>query len=76
MSGKGKSANLESKLKTEVESFIKTKEVRIPIEKPLTTREYIAGQALAGILARSQGRIDMAEIKRECYSWADYFLQD
>lgn len=76
MSSKGKSANLESKLKTEVESFIKTKEVRIPIEKPLTTREYIAGQALAGILARSQGRIDMAEIKRECYSWADYFLQD
>lgn len=73
---KPKQVNLEEKLKTEVESFIKTKEVRIPIEKPLTSREYIAGQALAGILSRSQGRVDMAEIKRECYSWADYFLQD
>lgn len=79
MSGRGrkpKTEVMEEKLKADVDSFLQTKEVKIPIEKPLTLREYIAGQALAGILSRNQGRVDMAEIKRECYSWADYFLRD
>lgn len=79
MSGRGrkpKTDTLEEKLKADAETFLQTKEVRLPIEKPLTTREYFAGQALAGILSRNQGRVDMAEIKRECYSWADYFLKD
>lgn len=44
--------------------------------KPLTSRRYLAGQALAGLLARSQGLVSMRELKREAYEWADYFLED
>ena len=43
--------------------------------KPLTSRRYLAGQALAGLLPNSKGR-QMPEIKRSAYEWADYMLDD
>ena len=64
------------KIEEEAETFLKAREVKLPIEKPLNLREYIAGQAMAALILKSQGRMSMSEIKREAYSWADYFIKD
>jgi len=42
--------------------------------KPLTARRYLAGQALAGILSSSRGALNMFEVKRSAYEWADFML--
>ena len=42
--------------------------------KPLTARRYLAGQALAGILSSSRGALNMSEVKRSAYEWADFML--
>ena len=44
--------------------------------KPLTSRRYLAGQALAGILARDQRRVSWTEARREAYEWADFMLEE
>ena len=44
--------------------------------KPLTSRRYLAGQALAGLLARGRGFVNKADMKREAYECADYMLED
>ena len=44
--------------------------------KPLTARRYLAGQALAGILSSSRGALNMTEVKRSSYEWADFMLED
>ena len=44
--------------------------------KPLTSRRYLAGQALAGLLARGRGFVNKSDMKREAYEWADYMLED
>ena len=44
--------------------------------KPLTARRYLAGQALAGILSNSRGALNMSEVKRSAYDWADFMLED
>jgi hypothetical protein len=44
--------------------------------KPLTARRYLAGQALAGILSGSRGALNMSEVKRTAYEWADFMLDD
>jgi hypothetical protein len=44
--------------------------------KPLTARRYLAGQALAGILSSSRGALNMSEVKRTAYEWADFMLED
>ena len=44
--------------------------------KPLTSRRYLAGQALAGLLARGKGFVNRADMKREAYEWADYMLEN
>lgn len=67
---------LENKLEEEAKSFLQTKEVKIPIEKPLTRRDLYVSQFGAALIAKSQGRVSMSDIKREANSWADYFLQD
>jgi len=43
--------------------------------KPLTARRYLAGQALAGILSGSRGALNMSEVKRSAYEWADFMLE-
>ena len=42
--------------------------------KPLTARRYLAGQALAGILSGGRGALNMSEVRRSSYEWADYML--
>ena len=44
--------------------------------KPLTARRYLAGQALAGILSGSRGALNMSEVRRSSYEWADFMLDD
>jgi hypothetical protein len=44
--------------------------------KPLTARRYLAGQALAGILSSSRGALNMTEVKRSSYEWADFMLEE
>ena len=44
--------------------------------KPLTARRYLAGQALAGILSGSRGALNMSEVRRSAYEWADFMLED
>ena len=44
--------------------------------KPLTARRYLAGQALAGILSSGRGALNMSEVKRSAYEWADFMLED
>jgi len=44
--------------------------------KPLTARRYLAGQALAGMLSNSRGALNMSEVKRTAYEWADFMLED
>ena len=64
-------------LEQEAETFVKTRKstrIRLPKEKPLDLREYRAGQALAGLLSRSQGILseeDMRGIIEEAYKIAD-----
>ena len=68
-------------LEQEAETFVKTRKstprIRLPKEKPLDLREYHAGQALSGLLSRSQGILseeDMRDIIGEAYKIADIML--
>ena len=44
--------------------------------KPLTSRRYMAGQALTGLLARSSGYVNREVLRREAYEWADFMLDE
>tara|TARA_B100000780_G_scaffold268818_1_gene227076 strand:+ start:696 stop:929 length:234 start_codon:yes stop_codon:yes gene_type:complete len=69
---KAKQNNLPP-LAEEAKAFTKQKR---PKEKPLTSRMYLAGQALSGLLACGKGGGRVEEIKREAYNWADHLLED
>ena len=53
----------------------KKKKVTAKSLKPLTSRRYLAGQALSGILSRGRGTVNMNEVRREAYEWADFMLE-
>jgi hypothetical protein len=42
----------------------------------LTSRRYLAGQAMAALLSRSPAPVHRVDIKRESYDWADFMLDD
>ena len=66
---------MNKKLEKEAKNY--TKKKRSPrVIKPLTSRRYLAGQALAGLLPNSKGLSQMSEIKRSAYEWADYMLEE
>lgn len=44
--------------------------------KAMTSRIYLAGQAMNALLSRSQGPVRQEDIKREAYEWADYMLSN
>ena len=69
------SDNKRSTLETEAKKFTVRKRNPRTI-KPLTTRRYLAGQALAGLLSVGRGAGRMSEVKRSAYDWADYMLDD
>ena len=64
-------ANIE----VEAKDFKKRK-VTAKSLKPLTSRRYMAGQALSGLLARSNGYVNMESVRREAYEWADFMLDE
>ena len=61
-------------IETEAKNF-KKKKVTAKSLKPLTSRRYLAGQALSGILSRGRGTVNMHEVRREAYEWADFMLE-
>ena len=62
-------------LQEEAKNFKKRK-VTAKSFKPLTSRRYMAGQALTGLLARSSGYVNREVLRREAYEWADFMLED
>tara|TARA_R110000803_G_scaffold30350_4_gene68484 strand:- start:3737 stop:3955 length:219 start_codon:yes stop_codon:yes gene_type:complete len=69
---------MKKKLKIEEEAKqYRQEKIKPPIKtKPLTARRFMAGQAMAALLARSQGHFHMSDIKREAYDWADFMLDE
>ena len=65
---------MSNELENESKNYKKKKHTSKAM-KPLSTRRYLAGQALAGLLPNSKGR-QMPEIKRSAYEWSDYILDD
>ena len=64
-----------NKLEQEAKKY--TRKKRNPdMIKPLTARRYLAGQALAGLLSGSRGALNMSEVRRSAYEWADFMLED
>lgn len=64
----------ENKLLQEAREF---KQNKLQPDKPMTARIYLAGQALAGLLAANRGGyIRLEEIRREAYEWADKMLEE
>ena len=68
---RAKGANIEMEAKD-----FKKRRVTAKSLKPLTSRRYMAGQALSGLLARSNGYVNMESVRREAYEWADFMLDD
>jgi hypothetical protein len=63
-----------NKLLEEAKQF---KQERLPPDKPLDTRMYLAGQAMAGLLAsHSGGYMRLSELKRQAFELADKMLED
>jgi hypothetical protein len=44
--------------------------------KPMTSRIYLAGQAMSALITKSNGMVRRDDIKREAYEWADFMLED
>jgi len=62
-----------NKLLEEARQFKKKK---LPPDKLMTARIYLAGQALAGLLANQSGYARFEDIRREAYEWADKMLEE
>ena len=62
-------------LEQEAKNFRRLRIVR-PTKKakPLTTRRYLAGQALSGLIAK--GKTNKIEVAKEAYEWADKMLEE
>jgi hypothetical protein len=76
MSSTGKPRGRPKKENTLLQEAREFRESKLPKEKPLTARIYLAGQALAGLLSSRQGSGRMDEVKREAFGWADHMLDD
>lgn len=64
----------KSSLEKEAEEYTKKKSPPVK-PKPMTSRIYLAGQAMNALLSRSQGPVRREDIKREAYEWADFMLK-
>jgi hypothetical protein len=63
------------KLEQEAKEF-KKKKGPPPRPKPMTSRIYLAGQAMCALLVKSNGSVRVEDLKRESFSIADEFLKD
>jgi hypothetical protein len=64
-----------TKLEQEAKKFHKKKNPP-PKPKPMTSRIYLAGQAMSALLSRTSGSVRIEDIKREAYHLADEMLRD
>ena len=62
-------------IQEEAKNFKKRK-VTAKSLKPLTSRRNVAGQALSGLLSRSNGYVNREVLRREAYEWADFMLEE
>jgi hypothetical protein len=72
-------SKLENKLEREAVEFrASRKKVLTPPPKPgeVTSRIYLAGQAMNALLINSRGQARMGDVKHEAFGWADYFLRN
>jgi len=65
--------NRKKNLEQEAKEFKQRRTQPRKSAKPLTSRRYLAGCALTGLLSRV-GRGDPSEVVREAYEWADRML--
>ena len=63
-------------LEIEADRYKRKRKSKPQKDKPLTARLYLAGQALAGLLASSQGRARVSDIRYEAFEWADKMLEE
>lgn len=63
-------------LEVEAKQFVEKKANNLQPPKPMTARRQMAAMMAAALLARSSGAVQMSDIKREAYAWADYMLED
>jgi hypothetical protein len=76
MNSTSKPRGRPKKENTLLEEAKRFKEAKALKDKPLTARLYLAGQALAGLLAGRQGSVRVDDVKREAYDWADHMLDE
>jgi hypothetical protein len=76
MSSTGRPRGRPKKENTLLQEAREFKKAKVPKDKPLTARTYLAGQALAGLLSNRQGFSRLEEIRREAYEWADRMLEE
>jgi len=72
-------SKIENSLEEEAIRFrASRKKVLTPPPKPgeVTSRTYLAGQAMNALIINSRGQARMGDVKQEAYQWADFFLRD
>jgi hypothetical protein len=42
----------------------------------MTSRIYLAGQAMSALIIKTGGAARMEDIRREAYEWAEFMLDD
>jgi len=63
-----------NKLLEEAKQF---KQERLPPDRPLDTRMFLAGQAMTGLLAcHTGGYIRLEELKRQAFELADKMMEE
>ena len=61
-------------LELEAKKFVESKTTNLQPPKPMTARRQMAAMMAAALLARSSGVVQMGEIRKEAYLWADFML--
>ena len=65
------------KIEQEARNFNKLRMIKTNNnDKVLTTRRFLAGQALSGIIARTPSWSNKKDAVREAYEWADKMLEE
>lgn len=60
-------------LENEAKQYRKRRQLK---PKPMTSRIYLAGQAMAALIVKTNGSARMDDIRREAYEWAEFMLDD
>ena len=69
------SSGSKTNLEKEAKDFVKKRKVTPPKIKPMTSRIYLAGQAMSALMITSPNA-KAEDIKKQAYAWADLMLKD